>query len=107
MAIKNLQELVEFGIALGKLIDNAAHGVSFSQIGMLLDVVKKAGPAFQDADQALAEYKAMTDQEAFALENYIISNFQIPDEQIEAVIVQVLIFLVELRKVISALGTNS
>lgn len=104
--ITELKALVSFGLSAGELVAGLANGFSFDDVQKALEVVKKA-PAMKLALPALAEYRAMTDEDAEDLEAFISADFDIPDDRVEAAIESALNFLVELHGLLSFLGPKA
>lgn len=95
--LRDLKELVFFGLKAGELIAGIADGIDFSDVSKLIAAGKSAGPAFKDAKNALAEYSSMSDEEAKGLEDYVTANFDIADDKVEAGIKGALNVAIELH----------
>lgn len=96
---QNLKELVGFGLTAGELVAHFAGGGSiWTAIGKLVDLGKLVGPAFKDANLALQEYANMTDIEAAELESYVVAEFDIADDALEATIESALKIAIQLHE---------
>jgi hypothetical protein len=96
VSIEELKQLVSFGLSSGELVVGLANGFSFDDVQKALEVVKKA-PALKLAGVALTQYREMTDEQASALEAFVITDFDIPADSVETVIEAVLAFLIGLH----------
>lgn len=103
MAVSNLQNLVDLALSVARLLDSVVHGFSFSQIADFISIVRLAGPSISHAPAALAEYVAMTDAEAVALEEHVVKTFDVEDAVVELVIVNGLKVLIELHGLLALL----
>lgn len=95
--IKELQDLVFFGLKVMELVDKLADGFQLGDLGKILETAKAAPAGLKGAALALAEYKSMSDADALALEQFIQSNFDISNDSIEGVIEEALDLLIRLH----------
>ena len=100
MGTKELKELVGLGLSSGELIAALADGVQISDLGKAVEVARAAGPGLKDAGKALDEYLAMTDAAALDLENWVVAEFDIPDDKVEAAIEMALKVAIQLRDLV-------
>lgn len=100
---KELKELVSFGLSVGELVADVADGVSFSLVGKVVEVARKAGPGLEGAGQALAEYANMTDAEAADLEAYVVEEFDIDNDSVEVAIESALKLAIQLHELVKLL----
>lgn len=87
--VKELKELVGFGLAFGMAVDKSLADdgkVTFGDVGNLIAPIMKAPSAFQGADQALVELKALDDEGKKELNEFVKGEFDIRDENIEAIV---------------------
>lgn len=101
MGNDKLKVLVGGILSVTELVFSVADGFSFGLIGKLVDVAKKAGPALAAAPQAALQYMQMSDDEALDVENYVVAEFDIENDKVEAVIEQALKVAVELRSLVA------
>ena len=100
MGTVNLKELVAFGLSLGELIGGLSDGVGFDDVGKLVKAARLAGPALKDAKLALSEYAAMSDEQAVDLEKFVVDNFDIKDDVVEAAVEGALKVAIQLHDVV-------
>jgi hypothetical protein len=87
--ITELKALVAFGLSLGMAIDKSLADdgkITFTDAGNLIAPIMKAPAAFSGAAQALAELKALSDEDRAELNAYVKSEFSIHDQHVEAVV---------------------
>lgn len=98
MSVQNLKELVGFGLSCGELVGALQDGFDLSDLGKVLEAAKRVG-SLKNARLALAQYLAMSDAEAQELEAYVIADFDIADDKVEAMIEAGLRVVIELHEV--------
>ena len=104
---QNFHEIMVFVLADVELVAGFSDGVGFDDVGRMVKAARAAGPAIKDAKLALEEYANMTDEEAKGEEEWVKTNFDIPDDSVEAVIetaLSVAIQLHELAKLVVKKG---
>ena len=84
-------------LTLGEFLAGLGDGFSFDDIRKAVEVAKVMNPMLQNAKPALDQYRAMSDEQAKELEDYIAAEFDIEDDKLELVIESVLRFAIELR----------
>lgn len=100
---KELKELVGFALSCGELIAGLADGVGFDDVGKVVTCAKEAGAAFDGAAAALTEYANMTDAEAKDLEDFVVKEFDITQDSVEAAIEGALKVAIELHGLVKLL----
>ena len=95
--MKELKELVAFGLSAGEFVAGLADGFSFDDIKKGIEVAKLAGPGLKDAKAALGEYQAMTDEQAKELEDFVVMDFDIADDGVEMAIESALKIVISLH----------
>lgn len=101
MATKELKELVGFGLSVGELVAALLDGIGVDDAEEALEVAMRAVPGITGADLALAEYVAMSDEEAAELEAFVIADFDIPADNVEAAVEGALKVAIMLRGLIN------
>jgi hypothetical protein len=86
--IKETKELVSFGLSAGVAIAKALEDGKFGVIDVIkfLPVLKAAKEAFQGVDQIPAELLDLSDIEKDELVQMVKSDFDLPDDKVEAMI---------------------
>lgn len=102
-ATDRLKALVSFALSCGELVADLADGVSFSLISKLVAVAREAGPALSGAATALVQYANMTDAEAADLEQFVVTEFDIDQNDIEAVVEGALKLAIQLHELVKYL----
>lgn len=98
MQTQELKDVVGAGLTFIEAGFAVADGLDVSDVGKALEALKKL-PELKKAPQALAEYKAMNDEQAKDLEDFVITEFDISDDKVEVVIETVLNSLIGLHSV--------
>lgn len=99
MGIKELKELVGLGLSLGELAAALSDGIGIDDADEAIQVAMRAVPGIDGAAAALAEYKAMTDEQAKELEDYVMADFDIANDSVEAAVEGALTILIGLHKI--------
>lgn len=97
LGIQNLKEILDFSISTGEVIAGLQDGVDLKDLAPALSAAKKAPAALKDADQAWDEYLDMDDAEALELENFVVTEFDIPNDKVEEAIERGFKVAIELR----------
>lgn len=97
MAVKELKELVAFGLSAGELVAGLLDGVGFDDVAKVVKTGVLAAAAIPVAHDALLEYANMTDAEAEDLESYVVTNFNIDNADVEKAIESALTLLIKLH----------
>lgn len=87
--VKELKELVAFGLSLGSAIDRSLSDdgkITFADAGNLIGPIMKAPAAFAGAEQALVELNALDEEGKKELNEFVKSEFDIADDRIEAIV---------------------
>lgn len=84
--MNELKLFVGFGLTVGELLSIVSKGVSFDVIKKLIECAKFAGPALKGAKAALEQYIAMSDEQAKELDDYVVAEFDIADDGVEAAV---------------------
>jgi len=100
LGTQNLKEIVDFGLSTGEVIAGLQDGVDLKDLGPALSAAKKAPAALKDASLAWDEYCDMDDAEALELENFVVTEFDIPNDKVEEAIERGFKIACELRALI-------
>lgn len=103
MGNNQIKSLVGLAFSVIELVASLAHGFNFGVIGKVVQIAKEIGPGLAAAPQALAQYVAMSDADALDLENWVVSEFDIDDNNVEAAIEGALKVAIELHGLIKFL----
>lgn len=95
--VNEVKELLAFGLSAGELVAGLADGVGFDDVGKAIKAARLAKPAFKDAKLALEQYIAASPEEVVELEQFVVDNFDIADDKIEAVIETALKVVIQLH----------
>jgi hypothetical protein len=98
MDIKELKELVGLGLSVGELAAALSDGIGVEDADEALEVAVRAVPGISGAAQALEEYKAMTDEQAVELEAFVVADFDIANDSVEAAVEGALGIVISLHK---------
>lgn len=96
--VQNFREILAFGLASGELLAGLSDGIGFDDVGKMIKAAKLALPALKDAKLALAEYANMSDSEAMGEEEFVMQNFDIVDNDVEATIKGALRIAIEVHE---------
>lgn len=102
--LKEVKELVSFGLSIGMAIDSSLADdgkITFADAGKLLAPLIKAPAAFTGADKALVELKALDDEGKKELNEFVKAEFKIQDEKLEEVIEECVSVGVSIAKVVA------
>jgi hypothetical protein len=97
MATKETKELLGFGFALVGVGVALSDGFQIGDLGKIVDAARQAPAGIAGAADALAEYAGMSDEEAVDLEAWVVANFDIPNDALEATIEGVLDVLIRIH----------
>lgn len=87
--VKELKELVSFGLAFGMAIDKSLADdgkITFGDVGNLIAPIMQAPAAFGGAQIALVELKALDEDGKKELNEFVKAEFNIADDKVEAII---------------------
>lgn len=96
-----LKATVFLALKVIELVDALLDGFQLKDVAKIFAVITAGPTGLMDASKALQEYKAMTDAEALDLEQYIQASFNIPEDNIEKVIIDALDLLIKFRAILA------
>lgn len=96
-----LKKLVGAGLSAGEFIASLSSGFSFILLLKLFGLVKDSIGAAKVAPVALAEYLAMSDEQALELESWVEKEFDISDDNVEKMIESALKVVIELHSIVA------
>lgn len=98
MALDALKSFLQMGFKLGSVISALSDGFQLlKDLGPIVDAAKSVPGGLAAAPQALYQYLNMTDEEAVALEDWVVATFDIPNDTVEVAIEQALKVVIELH----------
>lgn len=105
--VKELKELVDFGLALGMAVDKSLADdgkISFADAGNLIAPIMKAPAAFAGAEKALDELKALDDEGKKELHDFVKSEFDVHNDDVEAIVEECVDMAVSAARVVALLA---
>lgn len=99
----SIKVFLTMGFAMAKVVDDLGDGFQLGDLGDILAAAKAVPGGLAQAPTALAQYLAMTDEDAAPLEAWVESNFKIKNQQVETAIEMALKFAIELHGLASFL----
>ena len=88
MEMKETKEMLKFIISLANAVGKAMEDGSMGLLDMshFMGSIASAGDAFNDSGKIVAEFKAMTVAQRIDLVSYVKKEFDLPQDNIEAVV---------------------
>jgi hypothetical protein len=100
-AIDSIKAFLKLGFSLGKVVEALSDGFSLSDLGPILTAAKAIPGGLAAAPAALAQYLGMSDEEALELEAWVVSEFDLKDDALEAGIETALKVVIQLHELIN------
>lgn len=100
MTNQELKDILSYGFAVGKLLDTAVHGISFSEIPDVITLVQGAQKTASEAKQALSEYLTLDAPGRADIDSYIATNCVLPDAGAQAAAQAILTLIVDAEQVV-------
>lgn len=107
MATDSIKAFLKLGFSLGKVIEALADGFQFGDLGPILSAAKSIPGGLAAAPSALSQYFLMTDEEALPLEEWVVSEFDLSNDAVEAGIETALKVVIELHSLAGLLKPKS
>ena len=105
LGIKELKELVNFGLKLGEAVDKSLADdgkLTLTDAPNLYPAVMAAGPGVMGISSVYAELKDLDSEEAQELVQYVKDEFDLSSDAVEAAVEGALELGVQLWKIVSA-----
>lgn len=97
MSVDSLKTFLNMGFTLGKVIVALEDGFQLSDLGPVLAAAKAIPGGLAAAKDALNNYLTMDDSEALPLEEWVTTQFKVPDAGVEAAVQTALKVVIELH----------
>ena len=106
-SIEETKDLLDFGLTFGSVIGQAAeNGFQIGDLLLVVPALMKAPAAIEGIGQVPSELKNISDAEAVELKQFVRDKFDIPGDQLEAVIERALTYVSETASFIFFIRSN-
>lgn len=97
MATDNIKAFLRLGFSAGKVVAALADGFQLGDLGEIVGAAKNIPGGLAAAPKALSEYLNMTDAEAEPLEAWVVTEFSVPDHNVELAVETALGVVIQLH----------
>lgn len=103
--IEQIKSVVSLGLHLGELIDSLSDGIGLGDLGPALRVAKSVKPAIDaiGGGKIVSELKDLSDEEKAELKAFVESEFDIHDDNLEALIEKAIGVVLDLSDIVKGL----
>jgi hypothetical protein len=107
LAVDQLKAFLTMGFSFAKVVDSLSDGFQIADLLVVLDAAKQVPGGLAAAPAALAQYLAMTDEEATELEAWVVATFDVKNDAVEQAIETGLKVVIELHALVALLFPKS
>lgn len=98
MGIENTKKVVHLGLKSGELVAGLIEGIGLEDGLKAISVIKSLVDALHSFDEVIPELADLTEAEKSELKAYVVSDFDIENDKVEAAIEGALSLAVELSE---------